>query len=285
MLPLDINGHRPVQPLNTPAAYIGGKNRLAKKIVSIINRVPHRTYAEPFVGMGGVFLKRTMSAPAEVINDYNRDVANLFRILQRHYVAFLDLMKFQLTTRREFERLKSTDPQTLTDLENAVRFLYLQRLAFGGKVKGQNFGVDPAGAASFNILQLAPLLEQVHERLSGVVIECLPWKEFIGRYDTPETLFYLDPPYWGAEGCYGAAFGRGEFEQLSAVLKGIHGRFILSINDVPEIRQIFAWARLEEVELVYSVAGGDHVMDAKELIITPPERKAAIKDDLNGNLE
>jgi hypothetical protein len=46
------------------------------------------------------------------------------------------------------------------------------------------------------VTRLAPLLEEVHERLAGVVIERLPYGELIRRYDRPETLFYLYPPYW-----------------------------------------------------------------------------------------
>ena len=103
----------------------------------------------------------------------------------------MDTLKFQITSRREFERLKATDPATLTDLERAGRFLYLQRTAFGGKVAGQNFGVDPRSAGGFNLTRLAPVQEEAHERLVGVVIENLDWLEVIDRYDRPETLFYL----------------------------------------------------------------------------------------------
>lgn len=77
--------------------------------------------------MGGIFLRRQTRPRAEVINDRGRDIANLFRILQRHYPQFLDCLRFQLTTRAEFERLVAVDPDTLTDLERAARFLYLQR--------------------------------------------------------------------------------------------------------------------------------------------------------------
>lgn len=122
---------RAVTPTRTPAGYIGGKRNLAARITALIEQIPHQTYAEVFVGMGGIFLRRRQAAPAEVINDFSGDVANLFRILQRHYVAFMDMLRFQLGSRREFERLQASDPATLTDLERAARFLYLQRLAFG----------------------------------------------------------------------------------------------------------------------------------------------------------
>jgi D12 class N6 adenine-specific DNA methyltransferase len=89
--------------------------------VARIAAVPHRTYAEPFVGMGGIFFRRRGRPKAEVINDRNGEVANLFRILQRHYPQFIDTLRYQITSRREFERLKASDPATLTDLERAGR--------------------------------------------------------------------------------------------------------------------------------------------------------------------
>lgn len=79
-----------VAPVRPPAPYIGGKKNLAKRLVGLINDVPHRTYAEVFVGMGGVFFRRDRRPPAEVINDWSEDVSTLFRVLQHHYVAFVD---------------------------------------------------------------------------------------------------------------------------------------------------------------------------------------------------
>lgn len=247
----------PVQPLHPVAPWLGGKRNLARRICAIIDATPCTTYAEPFVGMGGIFLRRSAQPRAEVINDYGRDVANLFRILQRHYVAFLDTLRFQLTTRAEFERLIAIDPTTLTDLERAARFLYLQRTAFGGKVSGRNFGVSRDRPARFNLTTLEPMLEDLHTRLAGVIIECLDWSAFIPRYDGPGTLFYLDPPYWGCEGDYGKdMFGREQFQRMAEVLAGIQGRFLLSLNDVPEVRATFAPFQLAPVITNYSI--GNH---------------------------
>lgn len=264
----DQNEFTAIEPVRPPAGYIGGKRRLAADLCRRIAALPHRTYAEAFVGMGGIFFRRQSAPPAEVINDRNGEVANLFRILQRHYPQFMETLRFQITSRREFERLKASDPATLTDLERAGRFLYLQRLAFGGKVSGQNFGVDPKGTAGFNLTRLAPMLEEVHERLSGVVIENLDWLAFINRYDRPETLFYLDPPYWNSEGDYGKElFGREQFAVMAERLSSLTGRFILSINDLPEVRAVFSGFAFEEVELRYSVNGGRGTL-ARELVIT-----------------
>lgn len=247
---------RDVQPVAPVAPYLGGKRNLAKRLIERIEAIRHETYAEAFVGMGGVFLRRRQAAKAEVINDLSREVYTLFRVIQEHYAYFLDYLRFRLTARAEFERLVDTDPATLTDIQRAARFLYLQRTAFGGKISGRNFGVDPRRGGRFDVTKLGPMLEDLHSRLAGVTIECLPYEAFIRRYDRPTTLFYLDPPYWGCEGDYGPIFGRDDFTRLAGVLRGLQGRFLLSLNDVPEVREVFAGFDIEAVETTYTVAKG-----------------------------
>jgi DNA adenine methylase len=88
-----------ILPVRPVAGYIGGKRRLAERLVARIAAVPHEIYAEAFVGMGGVFFRRRSRPRSEVINDRNGDVANLFRILQRHYPQFMETLRFQITSR------------------------------------------------------------------------------------------------------------------------------------------------------------------------------------------
>lgn len=265
-----ISDLMPVTPVRPVAAYLGGKRALSKRLVERIGRTPHSLYAEPFVGMGGVFLRRDLRPKVEVINDISADVITLFRILQRHYQAFLDMLRWQLSSRAEFERLMQVQPDTLTDLERAARFLYLQRAAFGGKVTGRNFGVTLTAPSRFDLTKLVPMIEDVHERLAGVTIERLPYDAFIKRYDSPGTLFFLDPPYWGNEADYGAGvFSRDDFGALKDRLATIQGRFIMTINDRPEVREMFAAFDQEQVEVNYRLSGP--VTPARELIIaTPP---------------
>ncbi|MHB8285729.1 MAG: DNA adenine methylase [Caulobacteraceae bacterium] len=187
-------------------------------------------------------------------------------------MAFLDMLRFQLTTRAEFERLIGQDPERLTDLQRAARFLYLQKTAFGGKVVGQNFGVDVGRGGRFDVTKLVPLLEDLHTRLAGVIIERLSFERFIPRYDAPDTLFYVDPPYYGTEDYYGAElFSRADFETLRATLAVIKGRFILSINDCPQTREIFSEFEIRAASTTYSVSGGP-AQAAGELIILGPCR-------------
>ncbi len=250
-----MNRYREVNPMRPVAPYLGGKRNLAKTLIRRIEQIEHSTYVEPFVGMGGVFLKRRFAAKCEVINDWAREVANFFRILQVHYIPFMDLMRFQITSRHAFDRLAKTPPESLTDLQRAARFFYLQRTAFGGKPAKANFGVSTDRAARFDITRLAPMLDDLHDRLSGVVIECLPYGEVIKRYDRPSTLFYLDPPYWGNENDYGKdLFSRDDFAMLAGVLSTISGRFIMSLNDRPEVRETFQNFNIEAVKTTYTIA-------------------------------
>ncbi|WP_233140467.1 DNA adenine methylase [Acetobacter sp. DsW_063] len=238
--------------LSTPAPYVGGKRNLASLIIDIIGKIPHQTYVEPFVGMAGVFLRRPTPARCEVINDLNGEVANLFRVLQRHFVALTDMLRWQVTSREHFERLRDTAPESLTDLERAVRLLYVQRIAYGGKVRGQTFNYAQR-TARFDVTKLLPALDDIHHRLASVTIECLPYGRLIERYDGPGVLFYLDPPYWGSEDYYAAAFDRAEFGRLADQLASLRGTFVLSINDRPETREVFAAFNLMEVEAAYGL--------------------------------
>lgn len=266
MVPLHLS---PVAPVRPVAPYIGGKKALARRLAARIAAVPHVTYAEVFVGMGGVFLRREARPKAEVINDYSEDVATFFRVVRHHYQAFLDMLRFQISSRTEFERLAAQDPGTLTDLQRSARFLYLQKLAFGGKVAGRSFGVSMGRPARFDVTKVTPMLEDLHERLAGVTIERLPWSEFIRRYDRAGTLFYLDPPYYGCEGDYGRElFDRSHFVAMAGQLRRISGRFILSLNDHPDVREIFAGFEMEEVGLRYTVGGMANSQQARELIIS-----------------
>jgi len=264
-----------VKPVSPVAPWLGAKTRLYPRIVAKIDTIPHRSYVEPFVGMGGVFLRRRFRPRLEVANDRNGEIVNLFRVLQRHYPQLMEVMRFQIASRREFERLRHTDPATLTDLERAARFLYLQRLAFGGKVDGV-FGVSAGGGPRFQLSRLEPLLDAAHERLEGVVFECLDWSELVGRYDDKEALFYLDPPYFGGENDYGKGlFDRDQFAKMAQQLREIEGAFILSINDTPEIRALFDGFILEECSLTYSISAKG-ATEARELIVSNRETRTRL---------
>lgn len=265
MNPLSV----PVTSVAPAAGYVGGKKNLSRRICALIDRTPHEHYREPFVGMGGIFLRRTRRPRTEAINDVSGDVANFFRVLQEHYAYFIDMLRWRVASRAEFERLRALAPERLTDLQRAARFIYLQKLAFGGKVDGRNFGVAPGQAARFNIATLEPKLADIHERLAGVVVEQLGYADFIERYDREGALFYLDPPYWGCETDYGQdVFGRADFAAIAEQLGRIKGQFIVSINDTPGVRDVFAAFRMVEVSTRYTCGQVDRAKPIGELLIS-----------------
>lgn len=220
--------------------------------------------------MGGVFFRRARAPKVEVLNDISGDVACLFRILQNHCQAFMDMLKWQVASREEFARLLALDPERLTDLQRAARFLYVQRLAFGRKVAGRNFGTNTHGPARFDVTKLVPLLEAAHDRLQGVFIECLDWDAFLDRWDRAGALFYLDPPYHGSEHYYGRGlFNRDDYARLADRLAALKGRFILTINDHPEIREVFGRFDVEVASVSYSISGrGRERHGSPELIVS-----------------
>lgn len=261
--------HRLVPKARPVAGYVGGKKQLAGRLAAMIEATPHDLYGEVFAGMAGVFFRRSRAPKTELLNDISRDVITFFRVLQNHYQALMDMLKWQLASCAEFERLMGQDPERLTDLQRAARFLYLQRLTFGGKVAGRTFGIDKGQGARFNAVALSDTLAAAHERLAGVWLECLPWEQLLDRWDRPGALFFLDPPYRGTEDYYGKGlFGPEDFARLADRLARLEGRFILTVNDHPDTRAAFGRFTIEEATVTYSTGGGSQKRGQGELIVS-----------------
>ena len=228
--------YRKNQPVNSPISYFGGKSRLAKRIVPMIPK--HVCYCEPFCGAAWILFKKTASQH-EIINDLDCELVNFWRIVQNHLQPFLDYYKYAVVSRKLFEIENRKDPSTLTDIQRAVRYYYLQRLAFGGKSAGRTFGSGASRPMNLNLSTLEESLLETHWRLERVTIECLDACKCIQKYDRDETFFYIDPPYHHVAQDYAHQFKDADFARLLEVLKSIKGRFILSINDSPAVRKIF----------------------------------------------
>ena len=246
------------------SGWIGGKSQLARRIIESIPE--HKCYCEVFAGAAWVMFKKPPSE-VEIINDLNGDVVNLYRVIQNHLEEFIRQFKFQLISREEWNRLNAVPPNTLTDIQRAAQFYYLQRLSFGGKVAGRSYGTATTNKPRLNLLRMEEDLSDAHLRLSQVWIENLNFDGCIQRHDREHTLFYLDPPYHGVEHYYGKElFSREDFQRLAQTLSTIKGKFLLSINDVAEIREIFAAFGQEKVDVTYSCGNGNRPR-AGELLI------------------
>lgn len=245
-------------------AWPGGKRRLAKKLIPIITSRPHTCYVEEFAGGGSMFFLR-QPAEVEVLNDVNGDVVNLYRVIKNHLDEFIKQFRFAINSRQVFEWTKDTPPHVLTDVQRAARFLYVQKLAFGGKVSSQTFGTSPSSPPRFNILRLEEDLSQAHLRLSRVWIEHLGWYECLQKWDRDYTLHFMDPPYWEVEG-YGVPFPLEEYYKIAEAMRTMKGSAILTINDHPEMRRIFNEFAMETVEINYTIGGAGKGLKRRELI-------------------
>ncbi len=263
--------HRILDPVEPVASWFGGKKHLANIIIELVEDTPHSYYAEPFCGADGVFLRRTSKPKSEVLNDANSEIVNLFCVMRDLGHELARQFDRCVSSRTVFAQLIATPAERLTDIRRAARFAYIQRLTFGGKpahltTPGQ-MAPSVHHPSPLTPARMRRLIIAAHERLQDVHIECLDWVAFIPRYDRPFTLFYLEPPYCNHETDYGRGmFARKDFERMAAMLKRLKGRFILSLNDTPEIRELFAWAEIKAVETRYS-ANAKSTRRAAEVLI------------------
>jgi DNA adenine methylase len=235
----------------SPLAWLGGKSQLADRIV---DRMPvHTAYCEVFAGAAWVLFKKPESK-VEIINDINRELVTLYRCVKHHLPELVQQFRWMLVARDEFDRFMKTPAETLTDIQRSARFFFLAKTAFGAKVCKPTFGIAATAPPRLNLLRVEEDLSEAHLRLARVFIECKPYAEVVKRFDRPGTLFYVDPPYWGNERDYGdGLFGRDDFARLAELLDGVKGKFILSLNDVPGVRDTFANFKIERVPTRYSI--------------------------------
>lgn len=224
--------------LASPIIWKGGKAQLRAEILSLMETVPHTRYVEPFVGAAWVLLGK-YPVGCEVINDLDGGLINFFQVLAD------PKWHAQLQERFEYLALHSTalydswnahHPAHLHPVERALRWLYLNRVTWraatvsdepGG---GPGVGFDRDGGAPSLWDTTLKRCKEVSLRLRRVHIEQRDAIECLQRHDSPDTLFYLDPPYLDRTG-YNHAFGYAEHERLLATLVGLKGRFLLSHTD------------------------------------------------------
>ena len=261
----------------SPLAWLGGKSRLADRIIDRLP--PHRAYCEVFAGAAWVLFRKPPS-DVEIINDINGELVTLYRCVKHHLAELVAQFRWMLVARDEFDRFMATPADTLTDIQRAARFYYLSRTAFGARIKAPTFGIAATAPPRLNLLRIEEDLSAAHLRLSRVYIENRPYAKVLERFDKPETLFYVDPPYWGCEGDYGdGLFGREDFQRLADQLASLKGSFILSLNDRPEVRETFKRFKIEAIQTTYTVGVKSRGTPVGEVLISnfepaaPPEPK------------
>jgi len=257
-----------------PISYIGGKNRLAKKIISMLPE--HTTYVEPFAGGAQVLFHKPPSN-VEVLNDLDFDIVNFFRVCQWHYEELVRYLRYCLVSRKLHDLHLASNPAALTDIQRAGRFFYLQKNSFGGLVLKQKFHYGVTQNSNYNPRRIPEVIERAHQRLLRVQVESLPYEDVLERYDRSTTVFYLDPPYWGVK-LYKFNFSPEDFRALAARLAKLKGKFVLSLNDRPEVRETFSHFEITPCRITYT-AKRDASQRFGEVLITNFQPGSVSDDD------
>ena len=216
---------------------IGSKYRMAPQIVNMFPE--HIIYVEPFVGGGGVYFYKTPSE-FEIINDMDKTLISNYRLILK---APLDVSKYR---------------KDLTTIDNITAFLKGKITTNADKLTEaiirncNGFSSTYINSNNHVYISSDPFsklinIRQYKDRLHNTIIENRGYKYILKKYDSPETLFYLDPPYEESSNLYKHAMI--DYVDMANILQGIKGRFLLSINDSKEIREIFHMFKIKKLKL------------------------------------
>lgn len=248
--------------LKPPISRMGGKSKLRKTIIEMIPE--HTCYVEPFFGAGWVFFGKDLSK-VEVINDIDGELINLFKMIKYHEAEVSRLMQYEVCSRDSFNYYMDSNIESLTDVQRAIRFIYVLSQSFASK--GKHFGYGTTSRPNPQIFETEHLKE-VKKRLRNTYIENLSFEKIFDKYDRPHTFFFCDPPYFETDG-YEAEFGEKEHLMLKDKLENMKGKFILTLNDHEKVREWYKDFNIKEAEVMYSVSRESKARKMyKELIIT-----------------
>ncbi len=215
-------------------SWVGGKRALRDEIVK---RFPlsYNTYVEVFGGAGWVLFHKNPGKDVEIFNDFNGNLVNLFRCVREKDEQLLHELEFMLNPRLDFEYMRKMihSHAVLPDVRRAAYYYALIRYSYSSSVTSY-------GGRPHSMWRNFPLITAACKRLQDVAVEHKDCVDLITDKDAPETFFYCDPPYYKTEGYYeGDGFGRNDHARLAECLLSVEGKFLLSYNDCPEIRDLY----------------------------------------------
>ena len=213
-------------------SFYGGKQKLASRIVPLLPE--HTVYVEPFAGGAAILFAKPWpnvndrSFYREVINDLSGDLINFYRVAQSKFKDMRHLIKYTPYSRLMHKKaqaiLKSKDHTS--DLARAWAYYVATFQSFGKSVSG-GWGTAVSStnpAATWETLQF----DRGVDRIKAVYIESDDAIKIIRRWDSPQTLFYCDPPYLGTWCEDYHAYSEEDFLSLQNSLSKVQGSFVLS---------------------------------------------------------
>lgn len=259
--------------------YIGGKAHHVKWLDPLFPKDALQ-FVEVFGGAGWVSVKSKsiLSATNRVYNDFNPLLSNVYECFRQDSDKLLALMnatpKSDLATYKKFQNELFVDLDwgniTSGDFDLAVKYLYLQTQVFAGTpLSDSNVAyfcdIKSNGKypSKYDTLKRKLEKEDIKDRLKGITqVESLDCCDLIRKYDSPDTFFYVDPPYYKMEFYYSKDFPREKHKELADLLAGIKGRFALSYYDFDELKQFypedkFSWHRQSVYRSAATRSGND----------------------------
>lgn len=268
--------------MNSIISWVGGKKALRELIYRRMPREFER-YVEVFGGGGWVLFGKPPDTTMEVYNDFNSDLANLFRCVRDRPLALLKELNFlplngrdefnvlkkylekdaftneylseelELAQRHfttvQFEEIKSIlmENARMNDIKRAAAFYKLIRYSYGS-------GCTSYGCQPFDLRKTFHLIWQGSRRLKDVVIENKDFEALIRQYDRDNAFIYCDPPYFQTEGHYAVEFHTEDHARLRDTLSACRGKWLVSYNDCEFIRELYAGFNIEAVSRINNLA-------------------------------
>lgn len=216
--------------MRTPITYYGGKQTMAKTIVSMLPA--HRIYCEPFFGGGAVFFAKPKSY-LEAINDNNERLVTFYKQVMNNFDELQQMVQTTLYAESEYKRARDIYNHRVpaSDLEIAWSVWMLTNFSFAGTTEGGwkwDNGKYGSHAAVYMNHRREEFTKWLHDRLSKVQISCRDALEVIKQRDSSDTIFYLDPPYPMADMGHYSGYSFVNLRELLTLLQTINGKFILS---------------------------------------------------------
>ena len=262
--------------------WVGGKSKLLW-LIRKLSPSRYSRFIDVFGGSGSVLLGNPNPPSFEVYNDFDRNLTNLFHCMKERTLATVRELGFcNLNSRDDFiavrrffedeqfedkyfsEELRLTDitfppPEAAElkeirtritkdyDVRRAAMFMKLLRYSYSSSCK--SYASQP-----FDIRRLFGLITELKNRMANVVVENQDFETLINHYDRPDAFFYADPPYFSTEDMYAVGFNLDDHVRLKNTLKNIKGKFLLSYNDCPEIRELYNGFSLFDFSRTHSMA-------------------------------
>jgi DNA adenine methylase len=223
--------------MKTPITYYGGKQKLTKIILPLISE--HICYVEPFFGGGAIFFAKEPSK-VECINDTNGFVINFYKVLKQNYNELKELLDITLHSRQQYNEAREIyyNPNDYDDVKKAWSFWVLTQESYSSKLLGGwGYSIKSKKVSTQIKNKIDNFIEDYSNRLRITQIEYNDAIKVIKNFDSKNTFFYLDPPYYNADMGHYKGYTIDNYKNLLDTITNIQGKFLLSSYPSPILEE------------------------------------------------